>query len=130
MNYHHIIWKYPVFFSELNSKIQEYVLWENENPNQEFVYGTYTLSDNISNYESYEIIYQDTSTSSKLNRTGKIPINYGTTLQVSTFKNRYRTCNVPNNNSIVFNNGYIVNNYPDNEQLDTVCIPLKIIGYK
>lgn len=102
------------------------ILWANSNPDDDFVAQTVTLSESLSNYDKYEIIFKQGSGSSDLRvlSTGIIPTLYGTILSYAV-NNRYRLVDVPNGNQITFQSG-MNNNSADN----TKCLPLYIIGYK
>lgn len=109
-----------------NFQLKGTILWENLDTTSSFSAQTVTLSESLSNYDKYEIIFKQGSGSSDLRvlSTGIIPTLYGTILSYAV-NNRYRLVDVPNGNQITFQNG-MNNNSADN----TKCLPLYIIGYK
>lgn len=109
-----------------NFQLKGTILWENLDTASSFSAQTVTLSESLSNYDRYEIIFKQGSGSSDLRvlSTGIIPTLYGTILSYAV-NNRYRLVDVPNGNQITFQNG-MNNNSADN----TKCLPLYIIGYK
>lgn len=108
-----------------NFQLKGTILWENLDTTSSFSAQTVTLSESLSNYDKYEIIFKQGSGSSDLRvlSTGIIPTLYGTILSYAV-NNRYRLVDVPNGNQINFQSG-MNNNSVDN----TKCLPLYIIGY-
>lgn len=99
-------------------------LWENPNPTASFSSQTITLSESLENYNCYEIIFRQNRTSARYFTTGKIPVGYGTILNV--YSNNYRATGTSvSGNTIYFENAS-ANGTTDNGYV----IPVYVIGYK
>ena len=101
-------------------------LWTNANPTASFSSQTITLNDAIENYNCYEIIFRQNTTSSRYMSSGKIQAGYGTILGFNTSSNYYRpTGTTITGTSLSFENANIGNS-TDNAYV----IPVYVIGYK
>ena len=99
-------------------------LWENPNPTASFTAQTVTLSESLANYNCYEIVFRQSTTSARFMTTGKIKVGTGTIL--NSFGGRYRpTGTTVTGNTIAFENGANSGGTNNNE-----TIPVYVIGYK
>ena len=97
------------------------ILWTNSSPTSSFSNQTITLSESLDNYEYYEILFRQNTSSARLMTTGKIPVGYGTIL--NAYSTNFRpTGTTVSGTSIYFENA----NASDNGYV----IPLYVIGYK
>lgn len=102
------------------------ILWTNSSPTSSFSNQTITLSESLDNYEYYEILFRQNTTSARLMTTGKIPVGYGTILIWVTTVNMYRpTGTTVSGNTISFEDGKTTNGV-DN----STTVPTYVIGYK
>lgn len=107
------------------------LLWTNSNPTSNFVAQTITLSEALSNFDCYEILYSQAKLSSdptnagnRLMSTGKIPIGYGTVLNYAV-NNRYRLIDRPSGNTSMT----ILDGYNGGQVDNDKCIPIYVIGH-
>ena len=102
-------------------KNQSKILWTNSSPTSSFASQTITLTESLSSYDCYEIIFRQNTSSARYMTTGKIPVGYGTILEA--YGNNYRpTGTTVSGTSIYFENA----NATDNGYV----IPLYVIGHK
>ena len=109
------------------------ILWTNNDSTSNFPEQTITLSDNLSNYNFYEIIYKQSTTVTRYMSTGKIPIGFTTELPFISTTLYYRVLSESNsmtNNKILISEGKRVRTYGTSEQLNSINIPIYVIGYK
>ena len=105
------------------------ILWQNPSPNAEFSGQTITLSDTITNYNYYSIIFRQATETPRLFNTGMIPTPNGTVLMLSLSTNRYRATNATlSNNQIVFEDAKVVTSSGTNSSSADI-IPVAVIGY-
>lgn len=99
-------------------------LWENQNPTSNFVAQTITLSESLANYSCYEIVFRQSTTSSRYFTTGKIPVGYGTIL--NSFGDIFRaTGSTVSGTSVSFEDAYQGSTKTNNN-----VIPVYVVGYK
>ena len=104
--------------------LQGEVLWTNANPTSDFASQTITLDKSLDSYNCYEIYFRQSKTTSRYFTTGKIPVGYGTILEV--YGANYRpTGTTMSGNTIYFENAS-VSGATDNGY----AIPIYVIGYK
>lgn len=107
-------------------KLKRVTLWTNPAPTTSFNAQTVNLSDSLSNYDFYEILYEQTTLSTRTMTTGKIPVGSGTILHWVTTSTYFRpTTETVSGSTLTFEDaheGATVNNI--------TTIPVKIIGYK
>lgn len=109
-------------------------LWSNSNPTGAFARQTITLSEKISNFTYYEVLYKSKNTSNQLTSTGKIPIAYATKMQningaAASDLLTTRSTTVPSGTSITFNDCY--SGITNTTSVTTnFCIPILIRGYR
>ena len=109
-------------------------LWSNSNPTGAFARQTITLSEKISNFTCYEVLYKSKNTSDQLTSTGKIPIAYATKMQningaAASDLLTTRSTTVPSGTSITFNDCY--SGITNTTSVTTnFCIPILIRGYR
>lgn len=109
--------------------IKGVTLWQNSNPSAEFAGQTITLSDAITNYNYYSIIFRQATETPRLFNTGMIPTPNGTVLMLSLSTNRYRATNATlSNNQIVFEDAKVVTSSGTNSSSVDI-IPVAVIGY-
>lgn len=112
------------------------VLWTNPDSTAEFGAQTITLSEDISNYEYYDIEYCYASSSSTNRsvrfKTGKISRNARTRLMTHAQYNFTRQINAPSGTSmeIADCNRYSSYGSAETEITNTVLVPIRVIGYK
>lgn len=118
----------------LKSLLTPTILWSNSNPTGAFARQTITLSEKISNFTCYEVLYKSKNTSDQLISTGKIPIAYATKMQningaASSDLLTTRSTTVPSGTSITFNDCY--SGITNTTSVTTnFCIPILIRGYR
>lgn len=104
------------------------VLWTNPDMTQSFTSQEVTLTDDISNYRYYEIIFQQTNVNINTCSSGKIPISKSANMTLAV---RYNVKRAFNPTTKIFTSCYIWNNYGGTESEDnSYVIPYQIIGYK
>lgn len=102
------------------------ILWANSSPQYGFGADTIQLSETLNNYDMYEIIFQQSTSTERLFTTGKIPVGIGTILCWHTTSNYYRpTATTVSGSSITFEHGK-----NGGSQDDGSTIPMYVIGYK
>lgn len=107
------------------------VLWTNPAPTADFAGQEITLSDSITNYSHYEVIYKQSPTGTTALNTGKIPINFGCYLLSNSNFIARRTSNVPNANKLTFADTIINGTYGQaGTTANGLLIPYQVIGYK
>lgn len=109
------------------------VLWTNANPENDFTGGKITLSQNKSNFDSYEIVYRESSKTYMT--TGILPIGLNTrTIGAISGLLSWRDIytNSPNTDiSVADNEIYIANgNQQSANNVPSVCVPVYVIAYK
>lgn len=105
------------------------ILWTNQNPTNDFSQQTITLSS--SDYDCYEIIYRQNTTTSRILNTGKIIKGYGTLLMQSIGQNQFRTINYVSDTSLEIYDNQELTTYGTTTTNDNrINIPLYVIGYK
>ena len=105
------------------------ILWTNENPTSDFAQQTITLSS--SDYDCYEIIYRQNTTTSRVLSTGKIIKGYGTLLMQSIGQNQFRAINYVSDISLEIYYNQKLTTYGSTPTTDnSINIPLYVIGYK
>ena len=106
------------------AELQGEILWTNANPTSDFASQTITLDKSLDSYNCYEIYFRQSKTTSRYFTTGKIPVGYGTILEV--YGANYRpTGTTMSGNTIYFENAS-VSGATDNGY----AIPIYVIGYK
>lgn len=107
-------------------KLKRFTLWTNPAPTASFNGQTVTLSDSLSNYDFYEILYEQTTLSTRTMTTGKIPVGSGTILHWVTASTYYRpTSETVSGSTLTFEDAH-----EDSTVNNITTIPVKIIGYK
>ena len=110
------------------------LLWENPSPTSAFAGQEITLSDNLSNYSYYEVLWLFASTAASIQlSTGKIEVGklpfLGTLSTVSGALAGYRRLTDSiSDTSITFGNGTRITTSGTTD--NAVCIPYKVLGYK
>ena len=107
------------------------VLWTNSSPTSEFASQTITLSDDISNYSYWEVIFSGANTNHGYS-TGKIPVYFTTTnLTFPRPINGFRSVTVASSTTITIGNYQQYISYNGSASNDnTRAIPYQILGYK
>lgn len=97
-------------------------IWTNASPTSSFASQTITLSESLSNYNYYEIVFRQNknATNERYFTTGKIPVGHGTIL------NAYGTSYRPTGTSVSGNTISFESASPDNNY----AIPIYVKGYK
>ena len=107
-------------------KLKRVTLWTNPAPTTSFSGQTVTLSDSLSNYDFYEILYEQTTSSTRTMTTGKLPVGSGTILHWVTASTYYRpTAETVSGSTLTFEDAR-----EDSTVNNITTIPVKIIGYK
>lgn len=101
------------------------IAWRNSNPTISFEAQAITLKGNLEDYDCYEILFRQNTTTKRMFTTGKIPVAYGTILNYCASTLRYRPTIEITNSTISFENA-INNGNQDNRE----CIPVCIILHK
>ena len=107
------------------------ILWTNSNPSASFTGQTITLSEAITNYDCYEILFEESATNPKMLSTGKVLSTHGTTLNYVARYPKYRhTTNTISGTSIQFEDCYSLDMAHDTTIVENnSLIPLYVIGY-
>ena len=127
---------------QINKELLRHKLWENNNPNSEFVEQTITLNDKLENYSYYEIV--STGYNNTIEIVSKCPVGHNATLSVINtwylgtdnyaFRliGRYVTEAVEN--KISFNECVMIEYRPNSSETINIhnssLIPLTIYGIK
>jgi hypothetical protein len=102
------------------------ILWRNTGPQYGFGADTIQLSETLNNYDMYEIIFQQSATTSRMMTTGRIPVGNGTILFWGSGTVYSRpTATTVSGTSITFEHGK-----NGSSQDDSSTIPMYVIGYK
>lgn len=118
----------------INSNIaglQGTILWTNPNVNNSFAGQTVTLSESLANYDSYEILYRQSSSVDRIMSTGILPVGHGCFMAFPLSLNNYRgTSETVSGNTLTFLDAYHAQ--ADGSWLtdNSLVIPRNIIGYK
>lgn len=108
-----------------------YKLWENPSPTSEFAGQTITLSDDITNYRYYEVIYRLSTGTAYIFNTGKIPVGSLTALLSAYNKNYKRVISAISGTSVTFGNGQNYSTYGGSTtDSNSYLIPVEILAYK
>jgi len=118
----------------INNHFEGTILWTNLSPTSDFAGQEITLSDNLSNYSYYEILYLFSKNDNYELTTGKIETNRLAFLQTLSSRGGnlvgYRRLpSAINNNKITFGGGSVISSSGTTED-NSICIPIYIIGYK
>ena len=110
------------------------VLWTNSSVSSSFAAQSIALSQDISNFTYYEIIYIWSASGSPLRcvSTGRIPTNRGAIISISTTRNYIRTSDAPSGTSLTFNAAQYYNTYGGSGTTTSNgnCVPYKVLGWK
>ena len=109
--------------SEINSNFGGKILWTNSSPTSSFASQTITLTESLSNYDCYEIMFRQRTTTSRMFNTGKVPVGYGTIL--STYANNYRATGTTVSGTTITFESASASGTADN----SYAIPVYVIGY-
>lgn len=130
-------WEELVLDSELTARLDGVELWENPSITSEFPAQTITLSEDISNYQNYEIeyVYSNSNAENRRTRqrTSKTYRLNGTFLNVSTRYNYYRSISAPSGNSLSIGDCMRYETYGDSNSTiisNGALVPWKVRGYK
>lgn len=108
------------------SNLQGKIVWTNSSPTSSFGAQTITLSESLSGYDFYEILFMQSTADTRMMTTGKIPVGYGTILLWFATTNFYRpTDTTVSGNTITFLDCKNGSNVIDN----TRTIPMYVIAY-
>ena len=118
----------------INTKVaglQGKVLWTNSNVTNSFAGQTVTLSESLANYDSYEILYRQSTVADRVMSTGILPVGHGCFMAFPLSLTQYRgTTETVTGNTITFLDGYHAQADGGWETDNTLVIPRTIIGYK
>ena len=118
------------------------VLWTNNSHTSEFASGVVQISEALSNYDYYEIIYKikaNESTYDIFGSTGRIPTNHKCVLFTASISDTetnnnlyvgYRRVKSINGKNIDFGAGYYYSAHNAGDSSNNWCVPYQIIGYK
>ena len=108
------------------------LLWENGSPSNDFASGNITLNDDISKYNYYEILFLPSKTETTRNMsTGRIPTDMYATLNTAFEVNRRRRITSLSSTTMGIGEGSVFATYNGSATTNnSVCIPVKILGYK
>lgn len=122
--------------ADLINKIDGVILWENESPSSTFTSQSVTLSESLSNYNYYSIIYKNVANEDKFYNTGKIPVGHGcrlTEVYASTMNYsmaiRERQVSYSDDTTLSIEGGLFASAETAKTTNDDVCIPISVIGY-
>ena len=106
------------------------ILWINQTPTTSFASGSILLSDDLSNYSYYEILYLQTTSTARIMSSGRIPVGYGTILGYTTSYPLFRpTAEVVSGTSITFEDGKKTTSLGTTSVDNTCIIPFMVIVY-
>ena len=106
------------------------VVWTNSNTGTTFDAQQILLSKSMTNYSYYEILYMQTTTTSRILTSGKIPVGYGTILGYTTSYPMFRpTQEFVNGNTITFEDCKKTTALGTTSTENTAIIPYKVIIY-
>lgn len=106
-------------------------LWQNSKPTTAFASQQIQLTEDIHNYEYYEILFKYNRTTNEVFSTGRIPTDNLTFLNVCFFAIFVRKITALNGASVTFDNAYystVYGNEPTNES-NGYMIPIAVIGH-
>lgn len=107
------------------------VIWTNSNPTASFPSQTITLENSLENYDEYEILFLQSTTTSRIMTTGRIPVGSGTILNCLIAYPKYRpTGTVVNGATISFEDGRSVSSIGNVVVDNLSVIPAFVIGHK
>lgn len=121
---------------KISSDLEGTVLWVTTDTSAEFAAQTITISEDISNYEYYEIEYcRACSTSTNISlrfRTGKIKTSMRTRLTLADAYNHFRQISEPSGTSMTIADSNYFTTYgaTDTAVDNKWLIPIRVIGYK
>jgi hypothetical protein len=116
--------------------LQPTVLWTNPSPSASFAAQTITLSDALSGYTYYELIYKSTASSNNFGSTGLLPIDCDAQLSRTHARNSVRGytlgTNMGNAYKISINDAVQFTNYGNTTTTtqNTYLVPYQVIGFK
>lgn len=108
------------------------VLWTNASPTSDFATQTITLSDDITTYSYYEVLYYLSTNNTETFNSGKIPISKDTRISVPRHYIGYRTVQPKTALTMMFSNHSQFTTYGSSTVTNTnsICIPYQVLGYK
>lgn len=117
--------------NEVNSSWKGTLLWTNPNPTSAFSGQTITLSDSISNYDFYEVIYSEYAGNNPYGSSGRIPTSHVTNIgQVANLFVR-RSVTALSGTSMTFGDGQQCTSFNGNwTSQNSRVVPIYVIGYK
>lgn len=112
----------------IENRINSIVAWQNASVTSSFGSQTITLTTSMSDYNYYEIKFMQSTNTTRIMTTGKIPVGYGTILN---WTRGYRpTGQSTQGNSISFEDGKAIGTTGSATTDNTYCIPYQVILYK
>lgn len=108
------------------------VLWQNSTPTSDFATQTITLSDDITTYSYYEVLYYLSTNNTETFNSGKIPVNRDTRISAPRHFIGYRTVQPKTATTMMFSNHSQFTTYGSTTTTTTnsICIPYQVLGYK
>lgn len=112
----------------IENKIGSIVAWTNTDIASSFGSQTITLETSMSNYNYYEIKFIQSTNTTRIMTTGKIPVGYGTIL---SWTRGYRPTGASvSGNSISFEEGKAIGSTGSATTDNTNCVPYQVVLYK
>lgn len=105
------------------------LLWSNSAETSAISTKNVQLSESISNYDLYLVVFKAETGYGNYDTTGPMPVSGPMLLQAHSNKNKYRTCSV-SGTTFSINNGYKCSSYNNTATDNNVCIPTKLYGIK
>ena len=106
------------------------VLWTNSSPTADFASQTINLSESLDNYDTYEILFLQSTSVSRMMTTGKIKVGNGTVLGLTIAFPKYRaTATTVSGSSITFDDGKTINSIGTGTTENSSLIPMYVIAY-
>lgn len=117
--------------NEVKTNLGGKLLWTNSNPSNSFAGQQITLSENITNFDLYEVIFVEYAGNLPYGSSGRIPVDHTTNIgQVANMFVR-RSITAINGNKLTFGDGQRCTSFNGSWTTDNVrIIPVYIIGYK
>lgn len=107
------------------------ILWTNSNPSNSFAGQQITLSENIANYDLYEVIFVEYAGNLPYGSSGRIPVTHTTNIGCIANVFVRRSITAINENKLTFGDGQRCTSFNGNWITDNVrIIPVYVIGYK
>ncbi len=111
-------------------EIKGKIIWTNSDPTSDFNPQTITLDESLDNYDMYEILFLQSTTTSRMMTSGRIPVGNGTILDFITVYPKFRPTNATvSGNTITFEDCKSLNAIGSHVVENSSLIPMYVIAY-